>query len=87
MTITAEEIPDAAAEAADAAFEDPMGTPLMLAWKRAIAAALNAWPGVAEHKIQIPDNSDELRYTLKTIGLILPIVKSSPPVADRRCIE
>lgn len=42
--ITAEQIPDAVADAANEAYEDPMGTPVTLCWKRSIAAALNAWP-------------------------------------------
>ena len=42
-------------------------------WRAAIAAAINAWPGVKENKVQVPDDSDEIRYTLKTTGIILPL--------------
>lgn len=38
-----------------------------------IAAALAAWPERKWHEIQVPDNSGEVRYTLKKIGLILPL--------------
>ena len=38
-----------------------------------IAAALQAWPGVKENKVQVPDDSDEIRYTLKTTDIILPL--------------
>ena len=43
------------------------------AMREAIAAALNAWPLIKEHKVQVPDDSDEIRYTLKTTGIILSL--------------
>jgi hypothetical protein len=58
----------------------PDGLRGFLAWENykpkaraALAAGLAAWPGVKEHTIQVPDDSDEVRYMLKTIGLILPL--------------
>lgn len=42
--------------------------------RAAIAAALNAWPGVKPHEVQVPDDtSDDIRYVLKTVGIILPL--------------
>ena len=44
----------------------------------AIAAALNAWPGVKPHEVQVPDDtSDDIRYVLKTVGIILPLPQGS----------
>lgn len=44
---------------------------------KAIAAAINAWPGMMEHKIQVPDNSDEVLCVLKTVvGLMLPLTET-----------
>jgi hypothetical protein len=38
-----------------------------------IAAAIAAWPDVKWHTVQVPDDSDEVRYMLKKVGIILPM--------------
>jgi len=45
------------------------------AWKIALSTALNAWPDVKWHEPQVPDNSDEVRYMLRKVGIILPLSK------------
>lgn len=43
------------------------------AMEKAAIALLEAWPGASEHTIQVPDDeSDDIRYKLKKIGIILP---------------
>ncbi len=49
---------------------------LDIAWSDAeamIRDSLMAWPGIELHKVQVPDDSDDVRYTLKTKGILLPI--------------
>ena len=47
------------------------------AWQAAIRAGIEAWPGMKWHEIQVPDNSDEVRYMLKKTGIILPLTTES----------
>jgi hypothetical protein len=41
----------------------------------ACLAMLNAWEGGKWHTVQVPDDSDEVRYMLKKVGIILPLPK------------
>jgi hypothetical protein len=84
-----DEVVEAAAQAFRKAMHDHWGWP-MLPWdevlaedreywrklaRTALAAALSAWPNAKWHEVQVPDDSDEVRYMLKKVGLILPLPK------------
>ena len=44
----------------------------------ACIAMLRNWPGIKEHAVQVPDDaSDDIRYTLKKIGIILPLTENT----------
>lgn len=45
--------------------------------RAALLAGLKAWPGMKKHKVQVPDDSDEVRYTLKTVGIVLPLTENT----------
>jgi hypothetical protein len=43
-----------------------------------LTAMLQAWPGMKHYQIQVPDDlSDDIRYTLKTVGILLPLQETS----------
>lgn len=70
--IRAEQIPDAAIQAMMQSEEWSSFFSRSDA-KKLVAACLNAWPRMRKHRIQVPDDSDEIRYILKTVGIILPL--------------
>ena len=57
---------------------DPIKAEMIDQQQAAILAALRAWPGVREHSVQVPDdNSEDIRYVLKPIGVILPLTQEN----------
>lgn len=75
--ITAEQIPEEVVAAAERAYSTAWATGEHMT-RAAILAALNAWQGAKLHTVQAPDESDEIRYTLKVVGFILPLSQKEP---------
>jgi hypothetical protein len=81
--ITPDQIPDEVVEAAKVGYffaaeiNRNAGDVITDVWLAALTAALNAWEGVKWHTVQVPDDSDEVRYMLKKVGIILPLPKDA----------
>ena len=72
-------IPVEAWQSAMAAFYGALHHGPEAAWRAACAAMLEAWPGAKWHEVQVPDDSDEIRYMLKKNAHTLPLPTEPAP--------
>ena len=75
--ITEKQVPDEVRIALRDLFRRMEDAEFELSYVEVAATVINSWPGVKWHEIQVPDDSDEVRYMLKKIGVILPLTQET----------